>query len=434
MESGRQDRSVPAREQEHAASTKRKRAHDASLPDGQRALLTLAHLPLEIFPIRIQGKAKAACRYYLDIYAPTTFRRLQLQGVAEDLPLLRHYIPLILSNEVSFVAMLANSMLQFDLRDRRRDGVSPQTKGFYDVTIQLFRLYLQSTADKVSDLIICTMLLLAAFDNLTLNHDGAWIHLKAVSEAIMRRGGPQRLPFIAHAECRRAIFRQPDPAAYEYGGLDRPVHPFSPALCNRIARLPPAFEEFCINERPVAAVIDILSDVSAWVDAVNANASEDEKEYLICNSSLLEENLNNATRCFELLENTHLPIQEQYVLMALQAYCSLMDYSDRGRFLNLAYLQIHAGLLPSNFSFPDNAHPRNQQAEWLTWVGMMMLASSHTNDLTWSLGMKILGGQGLKHSWMQKIRVCEKFLWNGNLSYQVLRKIHFKRKDPGTFG
>ncbi|OAP54099.1 hypothetical protein AYL99_11634 [Fonsecaea erecta] len=75
--------------------------------------------------------------------------------------------------------------------------------------------------------------------------------------------------------------------------------------------------------------------------------------------------------------------------MALQAYCPLMEYSDRRRFLNLVYLQIPAGLLPSMVSFPNNAQPRNQQAEWLTWVGMMMLASSHTKDLTWSWGMKI---------------------------------------------
>ncbi|KIX99968.1 uncharacterized protein Z520_04606 [Fonsecaea multimorphosa CBS 102226] len=444
MEGGLQDGTMPPKE-ESEASTKSEPGHYTSLPKAQSTQSALTHLALEIFPIRIEGKAKTACRYYTDIYAPTTFRRLELEGVGEDLSLLRHYIPLILSNHVSFAGMLANAMLQFDLMDRPHHGPSPQAKGIYDVTIRLFRQYLQSTTDKVSDLVICTMLFLATFDNLTLNYDSAWIHLRAIEEAIARRGGPQRLEFdgwlatvtdsfITHAECHRAIVSHPGTAAPKVRSLDRPVHPFSPALCAQIARLPQAFEEFCINQRPVAAVIDVLSDIAAWVAAVKATASEDGREHLFVDSALLEANLNNATRCFELLQSADLPLQDQLVLMALQAYCSLVDSSERGRFLNLAYLQIHAGLLPSTFCFPGASHPQSHEAEWLTWVGMMMLTSSHTNDLTWSLGMRILDHQGLKQSWMQKIRICEKFFWNERFSYQVLRKKHFTSKSPNTFG
>ncbi|KIW23714.1 uncharacterized protein PV07_11893 [Cladophialophora immunda] len=445
MESGHEDGTVSAKQEEYEVSNKSAHGADMSLSRVQYQPPSFTHLPLEIFPIRIEGRAKTACRYYTDIYAPTTFRRLQFQGVAEDTPLLRHYIPLILSNQVSFVAMVANSMLQFDLMDRRRHGPSAQAKGMYDVAIRLLRQYLQSTADRVSDLVICTMLFLTTFDNLSFNYDSAWIHLKAVKEAISRRGGSQQLAFdgwlatvtdsfITHAECQRAIVRHRGTTAYNLKDLRRPVHPFPPPLCAEIARLPRAFEEFCINECPTVAVIDILSNIAEWVQALKAGSSGYEARHLVLNSVLLETNLNNARRCFELLQNIHLPLQDQFVLMALQAYCSLVDYSERGSFLNLAYLQIHASVLPSSLCFPGSTKPRSHQAEWLTWVGMMLLASSHTNDLTWSLGMRILDEQELKHSWMQKIRICDKFFWNERFSYQLLRKMHFERKSPHTFG
>ncbi|KIW84077.1 hypothetical protein Z517_03323 [Fonsecaea pedrosoi CBS 271.37] len=415
------------------------RGHNADQQGAQHGPLTLTHLELDIFPIRVEGMAKAACRYYTDIYAPTTFRRLQIQGVAEDGPLLRHYIPLILSHHVSFVAMLANSTLQFDLMDRERDGPSPRAKALYDTSIRLLRQYLQSTADKVSDLVICTMMFLATFDKLTSNHDSAWIHLQAIREAIDRRGGPKQMAFdgwlatvtdsfVSHAECQRAVCRQLGGKAYTAKHLRRPVHPFPPALCAKISRLPQGFEDFCISERPVAAVIDIILVITAWLDSVRAAVSRGEESYLLASRGLVEANLTNATRCMELLQHPHLPLHDQFVLMALQAYCSLMDWSERGRFLNMAYLQVHTGLLPSSPCFLDTSYPRRYQAEWLTWVGMTMLASSHTNDLTWSLGTRILGKQEVERSWMERIRICERFFWNERLSYQVLRKMHFKSR------
>ncbi|KIW94080.1 uncharacterized protein Z519_05396 [Cladophialophora bantiana CBS 173.52] len=442
MASPHLDLTVPPKEEEQE-EWKSERGHDMSLSKAHRRPLTLTHLPLDIFPIRVEGMAKTACRYYTDIYAPATFRRPQFHGLAEDLPVLRHYIPLILSNQLSFAALLANSMLQFDLMDRQRVGPSPQAKGMYDVTIRLLRQYLQSADDKVSDVVICTMMFLATFDNLTFNYESAWMHLQAIIEAIARRGGAQQLgfdgwlanvtdSFIAHAECQRALVRRQGISTYTFKGLSRPVHPYSPVICAQIAKLPRAFEEVCINERPLIAVIDIISDVAAWVDAAKANTSEHTESHPSLNGTLIEANLTNGTKCFELLQNPHLPLQDQFLLMALQAYCSIMDYSERGRFLNLAYLQVHTGLLPSSFLFPDSTHRRSHQAEWLTWVGMMMLASSHIEALTWSLGMRILDEQELKHSWMQRIRICEKFFWNEQFSYQVLRKLEFKRKNPGT--
>ena len=232
--------------------------------------------------------------------------------------------------------------------------------------------------------------------------------------------------FTVHTECQQALVRLNGSASPSHEKLKPPVLPFSPEICAQLAKMPRAFEELCMRDCLMAPVIGVLSEVATFI-----NATKPDEGYWLEDLSpdLVEANYANATKCFVLLQNPQLPLQDQLILMALQAYCALIDRTERGRFLNLAYLQIHTVLLPMSLY-----SGQSQNLQWLTWVGMMMLASSHTDSLTWALGTRILEQQRFQNSWAQRLEICGKYFWNDDFSVMVLQKLQYQRNNPSMAG
>ncbi|KAJ9606339.1 hypothetical protein H2200_009300 [Cladophialophora chaetospira] len=398
-----------------------------------------AHLPLDIFPVKVEGRAKTACRYYTEVYGPATFRRPQFHGEAEDFPLLQDWMPFLLSNKVTFAALQATAMIHFDLADRSGKGPSPRSSQAYDLAIRLLRRHLVSASDKYSDLVISTMILLSAFDNLSSSLDRAWMHVKAMSDAVRQRGGLKQLGFngwlaiacdsyIVHTERQQELVRLTGSASPRKEKLQPPVLPFPPKICAQLASLPRGFEEVCLRTCLMAPVLEVLSEVAAVVRATKPCEAYWMQELLV-SPELVNANFANATKCFTLLQNPHLPLQDQLILMALQAYCALIDSTARSRYLNMAYLQIHTVLLPKSLY-----SRQSQNLYWLTWVGMMMLAASHTDSLTWALGTRILEQQKFRNNWAQRLEICKQFFWNDDFSVMVLQKLQYQRNNPSMAG
>jgi hypothetical protein len=179
-------------------------------------------------------------------------------------------------------------------------------------------------------------------------------------------------------------------------------------------------------------VVELLAQVGVWRNiwcAVDDKNSDNRYRFLHTES--IEANWQNAMNCSILLQDSDLPIRDRLIVMALKAYCAVMDDSDRGC-MNLAQLQGDTGML-----FPSPAlcfDPATRDAHWLTWVAMILLASSHTDALTWSLGMHLLDQQKSKRDWMDRLQLCWDYLWEPEFSDKVMEKLLYLYKQPSITG
>lgn len=218
--------------------------------------------------------------------------------------------------------------------------------------------------------------------------------------------------------------------------------PIPPGVLSDLAQLSPAMRETCIRERLVVPVIAVLAQMSAWSRA--AHRIDDHHSVgknigkPLQNPShrpaLVDANRKHSAICFMLLQNPNLPVSDQLVVMALRAYCVLVDDKESSR-LNLAMLQTHADLFHGpNLNLSENKILSD--AQWLTWVACMLLAASHTDSLTWSLGMRILDLQTSRgqSGWLQRLELCEKYLWEKDFSFKVMEKLVHVNQNPSVAG
>ncbi len=180
--------------------------------------------------------------------------------------------------------------------------------------------------------------------------------------------------YILHSQFQHSLVRHDGEPVQTLKNINPPDHPFSLDLCRQIAKLPPAFEELCFREHLAESVIELLVQIKVWRDAVQTD--NDNRKFGL-SQSMLNANHKNATACFVLIQNPHLPARDQLIVIALQAYCTLLDDGDCG-WSRMGQMQGHTGLFNEYLRF-DRA---TRDAEWLTWVAMLLLASSHTDALT----------------------------------------------------
>lgn len=70
----------------------------------------------------------------------------------------------MINSRMTFAALLARAMLQHDLVRRRSRVPSMLAMQAYGLALHLLRNHLQSAADNMSDLVLCTIMFLVAFD------------------------------------------------------------------------------------------------------------------------------------------------------------------------------------------------------------------------------------------------------------------------------
>ena len=99
-----------------------------------------------------------------EFIVPAAFRRNQFRGLTQDSSLLRDLIPFFLSNDVVFSAILARAILHYDVVHNGSSSPSESAIQAYGMAVRLLRKHLASSPDKVSDLVICAMMFLIAFD------------------------------------------------------------------------------------------------------------------------------------------------------------------------------------------------------------------------------------------------------------------------------
>ena len=221
--------------------------------------------------------------------------------------------------------------------------------------------------------------------------------------------------FILRNQAQQVLVQNDSKPVQKFNKLEPPNHPFSLRLCNQIAKLTPAFEHLCFHERLVEPVVNLLVQIKEWRDSAPTN-----KDCRTCrlSPSTLDANKENATTCFILLQNPSMPISSQLIVMALQAYCRLVDEADRS-WSRMAQSQVQFGIFDQDLRF--NQATRN--AAWLTWVAMLFLASSHTDALTSSMGMRLLDQQQPKRSWTDRAKICQSYFWEPHFSGMVLENV-----------
>lgn len=240
------------------------------------------------------------------------------------------------------------------------------------------------------------------------------------------------ISFTLHNQTQQTLrhrYRQPLTPSTE---AQAPEYRFSQHISNRIAGLSPAFQALCFNEQLVDHVVELLAQVGVWRNMWCAiNDKDSDKSYPFLDTESIEANWQNAMNCSILLQDPELPIRDRLIVMALKAYCAVMDDSDRGC-MNLAQLQGDTGML-----FPSPSlcfEPVTRDAHWLTWVAMLFLASSHTDALTWSLGIHLLDQQKRNRDWMDRLNICWDYLWEPEFSEKVMEKLLYLCKQPSITG
>jgi hypothetical protein len=97
-------------------------------------------------------------------YIQTAYRKSPFPGAKQDLSLMCKLVPFFLSDKVIFTAMVARSILQREMADGQTRTPSDVATRAYGLAVGLLRRHLLSTADKVSDMVLCSTMFLASFN------------------------------------------------------------------------------------------------------------------------------------------------------------------------------------------------------------------------------------------------------------------------------
>jgi hypothetical protein len=82
----------------------------------------------------------------------------------QDRDLIRDVVPFFLSDKTIFAAVLVRAILQADIVSERSRNPSLLATKAYGVALRLLRQHLILATNKVSDLVICALVFLIAFD------------------------------------------------------------------------------------------------------------------------------------------------------------------------------------------------------------------------------------------------------------------------------
>jgi len=128
------------------------------------------------------------------------------------------------------------------------------------------------------------------------------------------------------------------------------------------------------------------------------------------------------------VRNGRTPLRDRLIGLALMAYCALMqdiccalmdENNDDGGSLDELEMHVSSSFLPQDIYLDDTL----RDVEWLVWVAMILLVSSHTTTATWSLGMLILDQQLIQRTWMARLAICQKYLWEEEFSTTIIEKL-----------
>jgi hypothetical protein len=212
-------------------------------------------------------------------------------------------------------------------------------------------------------------------------------------------------------------------AAHPIQELRRPEYPFSSPVCAIVATLPLPFEELCF-EHLVEPLIELLGRINEWACALTSNRNKNRGGSQTCvPQAMVDENFSNSIALFVLMQHPELPTRDQLVVMAMKGWCALMDQTETNRYLHRTNLELHADMISPTLVTELAGDQRN--VNWLTWVAMLLLASSHIDARAWSLGMRILDGQEFQKSWEQRLAICKNFFWDTEFSSIVLQKVNY---------
>lgn len=204
------------------------------------------------------------------------------------------------------------------------------------------------------------------------------------------------------------------------GGLTYPVHPFEPALCEAISRLPKGLSEMCLSGLLSHQIILLVGRITYWSQNM-AKAFEEADVYRLHRMST---NSRNVTLCGEFLHRSDVSLIEQLLVLALMGFCYSLDETRAMFWITNAYLQIRCRHL-NNAHIEVAEHNQNH----VVWIGTTLLATFDPGTQASMLGMSLLNARTNHWDWQKNVKLCEDYFWNDALSLKLAAKVgHLARR------
>jgi len=208
------------------------------------------------------------------------------------------------------------------------------------------------------------------------------------------------------------------------GQLTYPVHPFNPALCEAISKLPTGLSEMSLSGLLSHQMILLVGRITDWSN----NMTKAFEEVDVYSLHRMSANSRHVTLCGEFLHRPSVSLIEQLVVLALMGFCYSLDATRAMFWMTNAYLQIHCRHI--NAAHIELADTTRNHA---IWIGTTLVATYDLGSQASILGMSLLNAQTTLQDWQKNVRLCEQYFWNDALSLKLAAKIgHLSKRRRAT--
>jgi hypothetical protein len=235
------------------------------------------------------------------------------------------------------------------------------------------RLEASHIEDRTSDAVIMTIVLLVAF-HVTCGDLEPWsLHMKALRRIGAVRGGYDKLGWdgfiytkVSQVEAAWTTFeaRKTDVKQVETG-LTYPKHPFSPALCYQISKLPSSFRELALRRRLSLQFIDVMEEALRRMKDENAPSA-------VAVSSIMD----------YVMTQPEVTLLERVLTTTVISCCAFRAKAREGTPPSVEIArQLHARSFPLRRGTYIEGSP---EEDALDWAALALRATTNKDSPTWN--------------------------------------------------
>lgn len=344
-----------------------------------------------LLPIEAKGHIPMAYEFFFHVFAPRITRSstcCQPNSTWGLVSGFQAFVQVLLQDAMLFeqIMALALVMRSFDDIVTKRDT----TPSLYHSkrSLKQLRQRLQSDveADSTSDAVVMTIIGLATMTFLIRgSYDTVSVYLQALQSIVEVRGGYEKLGWNGTLALKvrglgiwlTAARRRPGPRTVV---PVYPEHPFKPALCQKLSKLPAGFRDLALGGRFSIQFIDLVEEVTALSRSeVHDKGSAGAIVFAILGDYCWPKSNDEIANTPKIM-----PL-ERVLAFTLLAYCHCLGgHSVPSVEINL---RAHIRSFPRNRDFYVLGE---QEEDALDWAALMLRATTESTGDAWTWAAQIL--------------------------------------------